>query len=544
MPYLRLSVLICLLCLNACKTLTATNFTEQNKTAPKLLIDPSLLSFEPRQDFIDYHGFQACLHSTTTPENTQEYWLEPTLLWPRIIRGLNIHRENHPRLTAELNWYVKNPRYMKRVTERANRYAHFIVEQVENRQLPMELALLPIVESAFDPFAYSHGRASGIWQFIPGTGKMYGLDINWWYDGRRDIIASTTAALDYLEKLNSLYDGDWLLALAAYNSGQGTVNKAIRKNRKKGKKTDFWSLDLPRETRSYVPKLLALAEIVERPLRYDITLHPIPNTPYFEAIDVGSQIDLAQAAVMADTDIEEIYKLNPGFNRWATAPKGPHRLVVPIEKAAIFREQLAILPASERIHWQRYKVKTGDSLLLLAKRFKTDVSVLKEINKLSGNMIRAGQALMIPTASISHASYSYSASQRHAKILQQRKGKAGSQQHHHVVKNGESFWTIARKYGVKTREVAHWNGMAPKDTLKIGQKLNIWVSGKSKAKLPPQRKAVTKKLGYTVRSGDSLAKIASKFRVSINDIVSWNNVNPKKYLKPGQRLTLYVNIIH
>ena len=203
-------------------------------------------------------------------------------IWPRIRDGFAIDTHlDHPWVQSELAWYSKHPEYLFRTMTRAEPFLHYILEEAEKRDMPTELVLLPIVESAYQPFAYSHGRAAGIWQFIPSTGKLYGLEQNWWYDGRRDIYASTQAALNYLQNLNKLFKGDWTLALAAYNSGSGTVQRAIRKNKKKGKPTDFWHLKLPKETRAYVPKLMALKELVENSELYDISLRCIPNAPGF-----------------------------------------------------------------------------------------------------------------------------------------------------------------------------------------------------------------------------------------------------------------------
>jgi len=223
------------------------------------------------------------------PLTTQE-----TDLWKRIGSGLTLTRNISEKTTAsKLAWFTRNQAYLDRVSGRAEPYLYYIVEELEKRNMPLDLALLPIVESAYNPFAYSPSRASGIWQFIPGTGKKYGLTQNWWYDGRRDIVTATDAALNYLQKLHQEFNGDWLLALAAYNSGEGNVGKAIRRNNKAGKPTDFFSLRLPRETRGYVPSLLAVAEIVSNPGKYKITLKPIANTRYFKQVDINSQIDLA-----------------------------------------------------------------------------------------------------------------------------------------------------------------------------------------------------------------------------------------------------------
>ncbi len=448
-----------------------------------------------------------------------------------------------PRIKSQLSWYARHPHYIDRVTERAERYYYYILNEVIKRDMPAEMALLPIVESAFDPFAYSHGRAAGPWQFIPGTARHFGLQRSWWYDGRRDIVASTDAALTYLQQLHRRFDGDWLLALAAYNAGGGNVSKAIRKNTRRQRPTDFWSLDLPSETEAYVPKLLALAALFNEPQAHGITLKPLANTPYFEAVETESQIDLAQAAKMADISIDELYLLNPGFNQWATDPAGPHQLLVPIENAETFRAALANLPPEKRISWSRYKVNSGDNLISIAKKNNTTVATLRTTNNLQGNVIRAGQMLLIPTASKEATLYSYSAKQRQRKKNQRIALRSGKQKVQYQVQRGDSFWKISRQYGVSTRALASWNQMAPGDPLKVGKHLVIWQNAaSSNSSTAPIRNKV-RKIGYRVRNGDSFARIASRFNVRINDIQRWNNQAAQaKYLKPGQTLTLYVDV--
>ncbi|MEE8321243.1 MAG: transglycosylase SLT domain-containing protein, partial [Gammaproteobacteria bacterium] len=296
-------------------------------------------------------------------------------LWQKIRQGLSLSRQTEKRsVQGKIAWYARNQDYIDRVAERAAPYLYYIIGEIEKRNMPIELALLPVVESAYQPFAYSPSRASGIWQFISSTGKQYGLKQNWWYDGRRDIIAATDAALNYLQKLHKEFDGNWQHALAAYNSGERNVGRAIRRNRKAGKPIDFWSLRLPRETRGYVPSLLAVAEIVANPAKHNITLKKIPNEPYFTAVNTGSQIDLATAARLAGQSMDDIYTLNPGFNRWATDPKGPHRLLIPIGKAQQFKQDLAQLPVSERITWKQHKIQKGETLGQIADRYHTSVA--------------------------------------------------------------------------------------------------------------------------------------------------------------------------
>jgi membrane-bound lytic murein transglycosylase D len=466
-------------------------------------------------------------------------------LWNRLRAGYSLGGIQHPRIDKHLDWYLKHPSYMARVSERGSRYLFYILEQIEARGMPMELALLPIVESAFDPFAYSHGRASGMWQFIPGTGRQYGLKQNWWYDGRRDVVASTNAALDYLSDLHRRMGGDWLLALASYNTGEGNVRKAIRKNKRQGLPTDFWSLRLPRETRAYVPQLLALSRLVMYPESYQVQLSEVPNKPYFDVVDTGGQIDLAQAADLAEMDINDLYKLNPGFNRWATDPKGPHRLLVPVAKAEGFRRNLQQLPLSARVSWERYKIKSGDSLIAIAKRFDTTPAVLREHNNIRGNNIRAGKMMLIPKASASAKHYAYSEDERLKRTQSKRRGGESARKIQYTVKSGDSLWTIARAHGVNVSQLAKWNGMAPKDTLRVKQKLVIWKASApvTQAKMPRNTtKPVVRKLAYKVRKGDSLARIAGKFNLSVNEILAWNPIKKNGYIHPGQSLTLFVDV--
>ncbi|HLV77119.1 MAG TPA: LysM peptidoglycan-binding domain-containing protein [Marinobacter sp.] len=463
-------------------------------------------------------------------------------LWARMRAGFAMdHSVDNDRVQAQLDWYARHPRYINRVVERGARYLHYIIEQAETRGLPTELALLPVVESAFDPFAYSHGRAAGLWQFIPSTGKYYGLTQSWWHDDRRDVLEATDAALTYLDRLAKRFDGDYTLALAAYNAGGGTVSSAMRRNRNAGKPTDFWSLRLPSETSQYVPKLIALAKIFDDPEAYGIELPPLKNEPYFEVVETGSQLDLAQAADLSGVDIDEIYLLNPSYNRWATNPDGPHRLLVPVQNAAQFRQALAGFPKDQRVSWQNYKVQKGDNLNSIARRFGTTLAVVRQVNKLDSDLIRVGQSLLIPSSSRGAEAYALSQNQRLQRTQsRQRDGNKVS----YTVRKGDTFWDIAREHRVTVREVAAWNGMAPGDPLMPGKKLVIW----SKTAQPAittasaRNNAMVRKVGYRVRQGDSLSTIASRFSVNVRDIASWNDLNTSRYLQPGQSLVLYVDI--
>ena len=461
-------------------------------------------------------------------------------LWHEIRAKLTFNVPEKRRLISQRNWYAKHENYLDRVAKRAEPFLYYIVQELEKNNMPVELALLPIVESAFDPFAYSHGRASGMWQFVPNTGKRFGMKQNWWYDGRRDVVASTKGAIAYLKYLNQYFDGDWLLALAAYNSGEGRVRRAMKSNARKNKPTDFWSLDLPKETRAYVPKLLALADIIKRPEDFNIKLYEIENKAVIEQVDIGSQLDLAKAAKLAELSLPELQRLNPGFNRWSTDPDGPHRLLIPIRKKTAFVEGLSKLNEEDRLAWQRYKIKTGDNLGEIAQKFNTSIALIKQVNNVGGTQIRAGKHLLIPVAARSLDSYILSKNQRLAK-------KQGSQRSGikttHIVQSGDTLWDLSQYYKVGTRSIAKWNGMAPKDYIKPGQKLVIW---QKKAHVKSSgvtiENAIMRNITYKVRRGDSLARIADKFNISIKDIERWNSINRNKYLQPGQFLKLSVDV--
>jgi membrane-bound lytic murein transglycosylase D len=471
----------------------------------------------------------------TEPVEVEEEQKFEENLWFHAAKQFEFEVPNNQRLNAQKNWYLRHPAYMQRVSKRAEPFLYYIVQELERREMPMEIALLPIVESAFDPFAYSHGSAAGMWQFISGTAKRFGLKQTWWYDGRRDAIASTHGALDYLTYLHKFFNGNWLHALAAYNSGEGRVRNAIRKNKRLGKPTDFWSLDLPRETRAYVPKLLALADILTNRESYEFNWPEMDNAPVIEVVDIGSQIDLAFAAELAGLSLRELSALNPGFSRWATDPDGPHQLVLPKHIATSFGEALAKVDDSERLNWKRHKIRSGDSLLKLAKQYHTTVDIIKRINNLSSNTIRQGDHLLVPIALKELDHYVFSDEQRLAKLQnRQRKGH----QITHTVRSGDTLWDIARKYNTSTRQLAKWNGMAPKDMLHPGKKLVVWVDANS-----DKVDSVTRRVTYTVRRGDSLARIANRFNVKVSQLRKWNNLEGQKYLQPGQKLTVIVDVI-
>jgi|TARA_B100000315_G_scaffold260031_1_gene318882 membrane-bound lytic murein transglycosylase D len=471
-------------------------------------------------------------------------------IWDRVRAGFQLDLNvGDARIDGEIRWFAGHQDYLDRVTVRSARYLYYILGEIDKRNMPTELVLLPIVESAYDPFAYSHGRAMGLWQFIPATGKLYGLKQDWWYDGRRDIQAATTAALDYLEDLHSEFDGDWLLALAAYNSGTGNVRSAIMKNRRLGKPVDFWSLRLLRETRSYVPRLLAIARLVANPDEYGVTFSEVQDQPYWAQVDAGSQIDLSLAAELAEISVEELYLLNPAFNRWATHPQGPHRLLIPVGQRRVFVQNLEQLSPDRRVAWRRHRIRPGETLGLIAQKYGTTVNTIEHVNSLRGSVIIAGRSLVIPSALRNEDSYRLSRDERLKATQTSLQDKLGAAPLKYKVVVGDNLWDISRKYRVSVRSLAKWNGLATTDLLHPGTELSIWSRSVNEDLIlsssnDKQRSEIIRKVNYRVRKGESLSLIANKFNLSVKKIEKWNDqLIGKRYIQPGQRLVLYVDVI-
>lgn len=454
-------------------------------------------------------------------------------IWQRIISLYKIPRVYNSQIQKEMRWYLNNRDYLDRVQSRAEPYLFEIVDQIEKEGIPGEFALLPVVESAFQPYAYSPARASGIWQFIPSTGRLYGLKQNWWYDGRRDVYAATQAAIRYLRKLNNDFDGDWLLALAAYNCGEGKVQSAINKNLRRRRRTDFWSLKLPRETRGYVPRLLAVSRLFANAKQYGIRLRPIPDRPYFKKITVASQIDLKLAAELAGISMTKLYQLNPGFNQWATDPYGPHRLLIPIENADPFNDQLEKLSKAQKVQWRRHRIRRGDSLLSIANRYGTSVTNLQKANRLTKTHLEPGTHLIVPLSDEQLAHYNYFPNPNTPKRRPiKRKRRNSKKKFYYKVRRGDSLSKIARRYSVSLKSLAKWNRRSTRSVIHPGERLAIW----SRSGSPRKRSKGYRFRRYTVKKGDSLSIIARRFNVSVANLRKWNRPKLGKYLIPGQKI--------
>lgn len=428
-------------------------------------------------------SYQARVKHKPAPLMVKKAEQTPQDVWERMRQGfaLQDNIDVNPRIEQQRLWFASNPSFLENAGERGSLYLHYIVERLEERDMPLELALLPAIESAYNPMAYSRAHAVGLWQFIPSTGRHFNLRQTNFYDGRRDITASTNAALDYLSRLHDMFNGDWLLALAAYNAGEGTVSRAIERNERLGLPTDYWNLPLPQETRDYVPKLLALSQVVMTPQAYGVSLSPIANEPYFEAVAINDRLDLSRVAAFADIDEDELIQLNPAFKKRMTVD-GPKQLLVPTAKAQLLTDSLSNLKPEELVSLQpnkavfqaalaeakapaatrSYRVKRGDNLGAIAKAHRVSVSDLRRWNRLSGNHLKAGQVLALRGGNTSSGAANRVAA-----------SKQRSTQY--KVRKGDSLYAVAKRFNVEMKHLKRWNPRSG-HALKPGQTLTVYLS--------------------------------------------------------------------
>ena len=445
----------------------------------------------------------------------------PIDIWERIRRELTIKIPDDQIAATSIyrERLYKNQSAVNRISKSGQRYLFHTLSRAQELDLPVELALLPFVESEFDPYAKSVDGATGIWQFMPATGKEWGLKSNWWYDGKKDVLASTEAALKFLSYLHQKFDEDWLLAMAAYNTGPTRVNRAIKKNKTQDKGIRFWDLDLPKETTAYVPKLLVLCELINNPKSFEVNLPSIANRPYFQRVKIPGQLDLMQAADLAGLKPETIYELNPGFNQWATDPSGPHYLLLPIGVSDRFITQLESLDENDLVRWDRYKIRRGDSLSRIASRYKIEVAVLKEINGMNDDLIIAGKEIMVPRGSA-------------------WADKQSPREQLYIVLKGDTLWNISRKFKVSIEDLVLWNELNLEKPLQINQEIKIFSRYERIRQDLPSRELRT--MLYPVKSGDTISRIASKFEISPQKIQEWNEIEDVSKIFPGQVLKLFL----
>jgi membrane-bound lytic murein transglycosylase D len=401
-------------------------------------------------------------------------------LWERIVDGYAIpDLVDDPLVAKWEQYYADRPDYVARIVDRARRYLYHIVSEIETRRMPTDLALLPMIESAMNPNAYSRARAAGIWQFIPSTGKHYGLDQNFWVDSRRDIVAATDSALDYLAKIHDDF-GDWQLALAGYNWGEGNVAKAVAKNRAKGLPTTYASLPMPAETRNYLPKLQAVKNIVRDPEKFGLVLADVPDSPYFTIVKTTRKMDVKVAAELAEMSVDEFLSLNPQHNRPVIAGGDEQSILLPIDRAEMFAAKLE-LTQQPLVSWQAYRTKPGETVTQVAAKFALPAETLRAVNGLGNrSSLPAGHALLVPAQRPSDATVESVVNTVFTTVPSGRT-------FYHTVQRGESLGTLSQRYGVSAEDLRRWNGMT-QNAVKVGQRLRVTtdvVTGGKSAKRAP-----------------------------------------------------------
>lgn len=399
--------------------------------------------------------------------NIQQAAAPVTDLWVLMQQNFRLPNYQSDRVTFYERQFSRHPRQVERMLNRAQWFLPTIMAETLERGFPAEVALLPAVESAFKTNAKSHSGASGLWQFIVSTGRIYNMPQNWWYDARRDPILSTAGALQFLGELNARFDGDWLLAFAGYNAGGRTIERAIEKNQRAGKPTQFQHLTLRRETREYIPKLIAWRNIFADPEKFGITLAPMPISPQIAQINAGSQISLPLLAERLDIKPETMRFLNATYRHGVTPPEGPHRITLPANKHTLAADTLKSMPIKDRMAWRRYRVKKGDVLGRIATRHNVSVTSIRRSNKLKSNTIRVGQILMIPAL----PGQAQKTSQQIAKL---DSSKASKPRLTHLIQRGDTLWDIAQQYGVTVADLNRWNDLRLGQSLRLGQKIVVY----------------------------------------------------------------------
>ena len=434
----------------------------------------------------------------------------PADIWDRIRAGYSMEDLDDPLVAKWEKYYADRPEYMARIVERSSKYMFYIVTELERRGMPLEIALLPMIESAFNPVANSSAKAAGIWQFIPSTGVNYGMKQDWWSDSRRDIVQATNGALDYLGKLHGMF-GDWQLALASYNWGEGSVGRGVQKAKARGKDGTYLTLDMPAETRNYLPKLQAVKNIIRNPAAFGITIATVPNEPYFKTITLAHGIDLKRAAQLAEMTEADFVALNPAHNRPVIGGRSEYQVLLPADKADSF---LARLESNEkpRVSWMAYRTRTGDRMEALAERFGTSVAALKSVNGIRSvaPSLPAGYHLLVPTDGPSEDALGSIQNAVFTKFPEYVAPRV------HKVRRGENFASIAKHYGVKPATLAQWNRMG-KPSARAGQVL--YVSGPAPVRQIAAKGSKAGRVVYVKRGGKPARAAAASKRGPVKKVV-------------------------
>lgn len=511
--FLALLVLPIILALGGCATLPQSG--GNSSVSPAATNDDSA-------DTVDY----SILPAINTPEQSAKRaaWMNDGNLWHYIAARFTLPIPNNPRIQAQLAFYSSHIDYLERVTERAKPYLHMIVADLQKNDLPLELALLPIVESAYRPEAVSSSNAAGIWQFVQTTGDHFGLRRTVWYDGRRDIKASTDAAMQYFTHLRVMFNDDWPVVIASYNGGEGTLQNAIAYNQSKGLPTDFWDLTrISKETADYPARLYALVIIFSNPEKYGFHPYPIPNKPVVTEIALNKSINLNKLASLTGVSHDELYQLNPGFGTLIT---GPHAttLIVPRSLASQFTSAALEEAEKSAMNWGRYTLRRGDNFHKVAYRYGCNVDELLKVNRLNSAYARPGETIIVPL-------------DRGKKLL------ASGADQLYTVQSGDSLWGLAHRFDMDLADLKRINGLKAKDLIHPGQKLIVAARHESDRAAGGQSShGLAKSSGrYVVQKGDTLWNVARRFATTVKHLAVTNRLDSSAPLHPGQVLYIARN---
>ena len=393
-------------------------------------------------------------------------------------------------------------------------FLYFVIKELEKNNLPIELSILPYIESNYDPFSISPSGAVGMWQFMPRTGRLYELNKSWWSEDRHDPFKSTEAAIGYLKYLYQRFDGDIYLSIAAYNAGPSLVDKRINQNKRKGEDIDFWSLNLPTQTKNYVPKYIALRELILNPEKYGITLPNIPYDSVVQKITIPGQVEILALSEYLEIKPELLYKLNAGYTKWASAPKDESIFFIPKEKYFLFSSEKNPFNKTNDINWISHTVNKGDNLWDLAIKYDTEVDVIKEVNYLNNDLLSINDNLLIP--------------------LGKTKSNNFIPYEMYIVSEGDTLWSIAKKYNLNVNNLARMNSLNKNEYLQLGQQLSI-----GNKNIYRNMESKKRTILYSVKQGDNLFKISELFDVTISSIEEINKFsNP--ILMPGQIIKIAI----
>ena len=433
--------------------------------------------------------------------------------------------KNERNSQKELHWYLTHRRSLHKVLSQSAPYIYYIYQSTQQKNMPAEVALIPAVESNYNPFLYSVDGAVGLWQLMPGTASGLSIKINWWYDGRRNVVDSTKAALTYIGYLDGFFHGNWLKVFASYDSGAGTVERADRIQRRHLGYNNYWTLHLPQETKRYTPKIIALAMIIKNPKKYNVVLPTVPNKPFFAPVKCDKSYSIKQIAQLAHVSINEIRLLNAGFRRSVTPSDHKYSILLPISNIPTFDQNTELMHnAKNSSNWHHYVVKNGDTLSGIAHKYHVNIKLIKRVNGLKNNILHARQNLIIPST---NAAPPYASALVNESIAEDH--IPGPMRVTYKVKAGDTVQRIARIYGLKEKAILYWNNITKHTVLTKGEQLLIWLS--------PREYAQTRFYHYQVKPGDSLIRIGHQFHVDAKRIKLANNLKADN-LRIGQKLLI------